>query len=423
MRCFGGEPTEHQASDTDARRKLRVLLVVGTFGVGGTETQLCRLARELQLRGHIVKVVALFKGGPMASVLRSSGVPFEIVGWGGFVYRDPEQGLMLRDLARSIIVIARFWLRLWKFRPDVCHAFLPWAYMVTMPGAALGGVPVRVAGRRSLSSRLNLRRRERLLQRISVAASHVVIANSAAVAEDARVTEGLSPARLRVILNGVDLPDKPSDVLRSPPAGLVVANLIAYKGHEDLIQAIAQLPDPPVIRLVGQGPERPILIALVALMRLEKVVLFEGRILPAGRIFAESQFSVLPSHEEGLPNVVLEAMSYGLPVIATTVGGIPELIEHEVTGLLIPPHDPAALALAIERLSGDPELRVLLGSAARRAAEKFSWMRCVEAHEDLYFGLLRGRSNVARISHRAASALAQAVSSVALEPSSFRQAL
>jgi glycosyltransferase involved in cell wall biosynthesis len=81
---------------------------------------------------------------------------------------------------------------------------------------------------------------------------------------------------------------------------------------------------------------------------------------------------------------VIEGMAAGVPMIATSVGGVPEIIEDEVSGLLVPPRDPQALAAAIERLASDPELRWRLGSAARAKAQEWSWERCVEAHLGLY---------------------------------------
>ena len=96
-----------------------------------------------------------------------------------------------------------------------------------------------------------------------------------------------------------------------------------------------------------------------------------------------------PSTDEGLPNAVLEAMAAGLPVVSTRVGGIPDLIDDEVTGLLVAPGDPEALAAAITRLVTDEPLRLRLGAAARERARDFSWQACTDRHVELYEVLLR----------------------------------
>lgn len=363
---------------------MKIALVVGTLGIGGTETQLCRMAREFQDRGHEVKIFVLFTGGPLADQLEEDSITFEVFDYPGFVFWDADRGFVPGELIRGFSAVAHLWSAMWRFEPDVCHAFLPWAYMLAMPGAAIGRVPARIAARRSLSSALNLRRRDRFLQWLSVATAHAIVANSRAVELDCALTERGTRRKLRVIPNGLDLPTFVADVERTPPEGIMVANLIGYKGHDDLIDAVGQMRNPPKIRLVGDGPERARLESTVCERGLEGVIRFEGSVPDARTLFAEAQFSVLTSHQEGMPNAVLEAMAAGLPVVATSVGGIPELIADDVEGLIVPPHNPGALATAIHRIAADPDLRARLGSAARHRAANFTWPKCIAAHEDLY---------------------------------------
>jgi glycosyltransferase involved in cell wall biosynthesis len=169
----------------------------------------------------------------------------------------------------------------------------------------------------------------------------------------------------------------------------MVANLIAYKGHADLLAALTMLESRPVIRLIGEGPERHQLEREIRRLELSDVVQLEGHLPQAAEIFREVQFALLTSHHEGLPNALLEAMAAGLPVIATAVGGVPELVDHEKTGLLVPPSDPVALAQAIAIMSSDTERRVEYGRAARAKALRYSWERCREAHLSVYEELLR----------------------------------
>jgi glycosyltransferase involved in cell wall biosynthesis len=164
----------------------------------------------------------------------------------------------------------------------------------------------------------------------------------------------------------------------------MVANLIPYKGHDVVLDALARLADPPSLRLAGGGAERDRLATRAAELGLAGRVEFLGAVAGAEHLWAAAQFGVLASFQEGLPNAVLEAMASGVPVVATAVGGVPELVDDGVTGLVVPPGDPAALAGAIDALAGDAALRVRLGAAARQAAGAYSWARCTDAHLRLY---------------------------------------
>ncbi len=269
-------------------------------------------------------------------------------------------------------------------RPDVCHAFLYWAYVLVLPVAALARVPVRVSGRRGLGRQPPRGRRLfDLLERAVNRVTHLVVCNADAVADESARADHVPRSKIRVIPNGIDLPAEPADVEREPPVGVMVANLIAYKGHADLLRALGSMAEPPRIRLLGDGPERPALERLAAELDLEDTVAFEGFHPCPEEVVAVSQFAVLTSHEEGFPNAVLEAMAAGLPVVATAVGGVPELVD-EATGILVPPRSPEALAATIEKVVADPDLRRTLGDAARARVEAFSWPRCVDAHVALY---------------------------------------
>lgn len=364
---------------------MRIAFALGSLQVGGTERQVCRLARELRARGHDVSVICLGATGPLEDDLREAGIEPVMVGFRGFRVRDeagrPRPWRALPELLKLWAV----WRALRRQRPDVCHAFLYWAYVLVLPVAWLARVPVRASGRRGLGRQPP--RGHRLfdfLEQVVNRLTDLVVCNAEAVARETEEADGVPPGKIRVIPNGIDLPPPAPAVDRQPPTGVTVANLIAYKGHADLVAALALMEQPPPVRLVGEGPERERLEAMVAAAALEDVVTLVGFHPRPEEVIAGSQFAVLPSHEEGFPNAVLEAMAAGLPVVATRVGGVPELVADGVTGLLVPPSDPPALARAIGTVASDPDLRVRLGSQARRAVEPLSWPRCVDAHLDLY---------------------------------------
>jgi glycosyltransferase involved in cell wall biosynthesis len=151
---------------------------------------------------------------------------------------------------------------------------------------------------------------------------------------------------------------------------LAVGRLSREKGHSDLVRAIALLrarePEMPIRLLVaGEGPERPAIERLRRTLGLEKTVVLAGQQADIAPFYAAADVLALSSHTEGSPNVVLEAMTAGVPVVATAVGGVPEIIEHERTGLLAPRKDPEAIADALARLLRDAELRRRLSATAR----------------------------------------------------------
>jgi glycosyltransferase involved in cell wall biosynthesis len=363
---------------------MRIAFVIGTLGLGGTESQVCRLASELAKDGHDVRVFVLTAEGPLGATLDAAGVPWEGFGYSGLSIRDDRRRLRPWKAIPALRTVFALWGAMRRFRPDVCHAFLLWAYIYGMIGAGVLRIRVRVSSRRGPWVTLNENRLDRPAGRFSNRFAHVIVANSEAGRAEAIEDEGVPADRVRVIRNGVDIPERAADVSIQPATALLISNLIAYKGHLDLIAALATLDEVPVVRLVGDGPERAALQAAVDAAGLSDKVLFEGRVLNARDLYQEVQFGLLVSHQEGMPNAVIEGMAAGVPMVATSVGGVTEVVQDGATGLLVPPRDPPALAAAIKRISADPALRSALGSAARRQAESWSWDRCKQQHLELY---------------------------------------
>jgi glycosyltransferase involved in cell wall biosynthesis len=213
----------------------------------------------------------------------------------------------------------------------------------------------------------------------------------------------LADVPIEVIPYTISLPEAaPAPSMSQDGTGpvLFVGRLVERKGVAHLVEAIARLAGGsagPRLEIVGEGPERTGLEALAQRLGVADRVVFRGKIPPAElqASYARAAVCVLPSvldargDTEGLGVVLLEAMNHGTPVIASRIGGIPDIVEDGVSGLLVPPGDADALAAALRRLRDDPALARRLGEAGRRRLrEQFSWPAIVQRWLDLYTGLV-----------------------------------
>ncbi|MCX8035660.1 MAG: glycosyltransferase [Candidatus Sumerlaeia bacterium] len=233
----------------------------------------------------------------------------------------------------------------------------------------------------------------------------VFVSNSEAGRQAAIRRERIPGDRIKVIPNGVEMPPAVSfdaAALRRKfglsehdgPVLAVVANLGPEKRHRDLIDAVASLAaDFPHMAVLCAGRDEMggANQQYAAARGVEGQFRWLGRVDNVAEVFAAADFAVLPSRHEGMPASVLEAMAMGKAVIASDVGGIPEVIRHKENGLLVPPLQPAALADAIRILASDRALCERIGQAARRAVEEhFSMAGMVERIQDLYLEYLEG---------------------------------
>lgn len=188
----------------------------------------------------------------------------------------------------------------------------------------------------------------------------------------------ITPTRLwdkfRVVRCGIDLkafPPRPGETTSGTVEIVSVGRLSPEKGFSILLEALAELRDRGVaarLTLIGDGPGRGELTSDIHRLGLDDVVTLSGE-LPPPEVAAQlrtAQIFCLPSFSEGLPISIMEAMAIGVPVVATNIAGIPELARNEVTALTVPASNAQALAIALERLIADPELRRSLAEAARK---------------------------------------------------------
>jgi glycosyltransferase involved in cell wall biosynthesis len=380
---------------------MRVRLFVSEFQIGGTERQCVALARGLARESMTPSVSCLHRRGAFLDVLVRSGIP---------VTEHPIPNLYgLRSLA------ARWRLarELARDRIDVVHAFGFYPNVFAIPAARLAGVPVVLASIRDLGDLWTPAQRR--VQRAVTRLADRVIVNAAAVAERL-ADEGYDRKVVDIVPNGIDAAEfdrceRGHDLrleLGLPADAQVVAVVsrlnrvrgVEIKGVRYFLEAAARLtvgfPRARFV-VVGDGPCRPELEAYAARLGLGASATFTGFRSDVARILSSVTVFALPSLTEASSNGVLEAMAAGVPVVATRVGGTPELVDDGVTGLLVPAADASALARAIGRLLHDEPLREALGNASRlRARSRFSLEATVRETERLYTSLLSSSRRRAR---------------------------
>jgi glycosyltransferase involved in cell wall biosynthesis len=225
-----------------------------------------------------------------------------------------------------------------------------------------------------------------------------------------RAVRDSMPARLRqrteVVRHGIDVRSVRARAIGTRRAArcelgiadddllvVTVANLRVTKGYTDLLRAATQVigeVDRAKFVAVGQGPDEAALRALHARLGLGERFLFLGYRDDALQIMAAADVFCLASRHEGLPLALMEALALGLPVVATSVGGIPELVTHDVDAILVEPGRPEDLAHALTALARDPRRRARIAARAREHADALDAGRAVQRIEALYRGVLGG---------------------------------
>jgi glycosyltransferase involved in cell wall biosynthesis len=276
-----------------------------------------------------------------------------------------------------------------------------YANSFALPAAALAGTPVRIGSRRELNPDKSSAHIS--LQRQAYRFAHAVVANSHAASAMLQ-REGLPASRVEVIPNGIDAHRFAPRASYGPiNTVLTVANLRTEKAHEVLLQAAAALlrAHPHLqFQIAGDGPRLAELRQLASTLGITGRVVFLGHREDVPALLAHADAFVLPSRSEAFPNGVIEAMAAGLPVVASAVGGLLDLVEPGRTGLLVPPDDAQSLAEAIDGLVRAPARAAALGSAARdEVVRRYSFDRMVRSFEDLYLSQLEMPR---RVSSRAA---------------------
>jgi glycosyltransferase involved in cell wall biosynthesis len=359
---------------------VRIVHVTESLEYGGAERVIVTLANEQQARHAVYVVCAKREGELRAQVAREVAVTCLGKGEGNSL------GAILR-LARLLK----------KLAPDVVHThdwgvFLDvvWAAQLANVQHVIHSVHGRyMAYPETLRARLKKRLRH-WLERRAIARCSAVVCVSRALCEDVAKELGIESSFLRTVYNGVAVGSPSPRPVRAASGFRFVAvgRLVAVKNLGMLIEAFATVAKnhtDATLRIVGDGPERDFLERRVAEMKLAGRIAFSGFVDDIDAVMRDADAVVLSSLSEGMPMSILEAMRAGLPVIATRVGGIPEIVIDGRTGILVASKDTRALANAMESLIGNRDAAARMGQAGyERLTDSFSIERMIAAYEELY---------------------------------------
>jgi len=368
-----------------------ILYVIPSLDVGGTEMQLALLARQLLRTSFAPIILCLQREGELAESVRKSGVPVDCL---------ETDNSMSYKTCRNVKWFCR------DLKIDIVHTFLSGTDLGAVRGARAAGVGAVVTSRRQIPDWM--KGRPLRLQKLANKKTDRVVCNSRAAQEFIREREKIPAEKTSVIYNGFPenaIPDRPlimsrplkKEALRpfliqKDEAVLAcIANFFEVKNHKMLLDGFRKVLLKAVkvrLLLIGDGPLRNKVERYADEINLGVATEFLGTRLDRLKILAECDGLVLASLNESFPNAVLEAQALGIPVIASRVGGVPELVEHGETGWTFDPRDIGSIAGALWTLLTyrDDAIRVA-GAAQQQVRTKFSAGNMVANYLSLYEGL------------------------------------
>ena len=369
--------------------RVRVVYLAHAFMVGGAEEMVLNLVRHLPDRFEPI-VCGIHEAGPIGEEIARTGTPVTVLGLNPGIRRPWD--------------VARIQRYLTETRPRIVHTFLLTASLYGRFAAMLARVPIVIGTEVNIYE--NKRGSHAMAERLLMAGTDRVVVSAESVREFYIRQVHANPAKVEVIYNAVDWSQLQTTMTReamraalgisstAPVAG-IIARLTEQKGHRYLFEAMASAPALRDVHLlvVGDGDLRGAIRAQVDAAGLSSRVHVLGARRDLGNLLAAMDVFVLPSLWEGLPLSLVLAMGAQLPCVATSVAGIPEVVEDGRTGLLVPPGDSVALASALTRLFGDAGLRQRLGRDARAAVlPRFGVDGYVSAVTRLYDRLINERA-------------------------------
>jgi glycosyltransferase involved in cell wall biosynthesis len=367
----------------------KLLFLIESLNIGGTEVFLEKLISRLDTRRFEPLVCCLVEKGKLAPQIEAKGVRVVALGW------------RLRSMVSTIIIVARLAQLLRKEKIDLIQTFFYRAEILGAMASVLARKPVVVGSQRDIIA--PGRKISQSLLRLSRQCVRHVIANCEACRRYRQMLTGHNPREISIVYIGLTeeelslrLTGKQSviaeDFFEKGPVVTYAGRLHNVKGPDVFLRAAALVySNNPEVKflMIGDGRMRAELVSLTNELGLSAAVCMPGEIRPVKGIFQKSSVVVCSSRSEGFPNVVLEAMAVGAPVVASRVGGVEELINNREDGFLFESENSEELASIIMMLLSDREGAAEVGSRAReKVSKRFRFDETVAQIESLYTRLL-----------------------------------
>lgn len=353
---------------------MNIALVIGQLTRGGAEGQLVELALRLPAHGLAPVVYVLSRSTePYGAKLREAGIPLAVIP-GSF--------------AQRVVALAR---ALRRDRVDLVHSWLYLANPIAGAAASLGGSLPLITAARNCKVQGPLHRLGNIW---AFRRSQRIVVNSPEVREFIVRRYLAPPERIRLVPNGIDLGRfrPPPQRFLEAPLVVTAGRLVEQKNHRLFLEAAAALrAEIPSARfaIAGEGPLRPELEAYCERLQLQSAVQFLGERSDIEEVFRAASLFWLTSSWEGMPNVLLEAMACGLPVVASEVSGVRMILGESPAGAVVPPGDRAGFVRASLSLLASEQAYREACKAARQRAEEFSLPRMVERTTAVYAEVVR----------------------------------
>lgn len=390
MTFLNNEPS--RANSEMLIKNMRILYLITSAKIGGTEKMLYELATRLDKENFEILICTLKGEGELLQKLREKKINTATLN-----INSKWQFFKVWTLIKIIK----------KFRPDIIQSFLFFDNILARIFGRLCKVPFIISGQRNVEIyRSSLRN---FIDRISLPLAHLVITNTKAGKKILIEREKVPASKIKVIPNGVNLENIPPILSKNEKRQILfalcnisykpkivlgfVGHLTKQKGLEYALKALAQLRNEIkkniVFLIIGDGLLKNQLEKLCNDLEIKNKVYFLGYKKDALNYMRLFDVFILPSLWEGQPNVILEAMSLSLPIIATDVGGVPEIIENNKNGILVPAKDIEKLRNAIELLIKHEELRKFFSKKVKESIKNFDLRKTVFSYRALYLGLMK----------------------------------